>query len=139
MWVRFLAMGQACCFLLPSGNWGRRKSDREQVNQDRVWGQGANTTAQSGIPWRHRLWSWRGCVLGRSVMSNSSTPWTVPTRLPCPWSFPGKNTGVRCQALLWGILPSLGLSQRPLGLLRWQAGSVPLVPSGSLNVKFSLL
>ena len=29
------------------------------------------------------------------------TPWTVqPTRLLCPWDFPGKNTGVGCHFLL---------------------------------------
>ena len=26
----------------------------------------------------------------RSVMSDSATPWTVPTRLLCPWDFQGK-------------------------------------------------
>ena len=25
-----------------------------------------------------------------------------PTRLLCPWNFPGKNTGVGCHFLLWG-------------------------------------
>ena len=30
-----------------------------------------------------------------------ATPWTVqPTRLLCPWNFPGKNTGVGCHFLL---------------------------------------
>ena len=28
------------------------------------------------------------------------TPWTQPTRLPCPWDSPGKNTGVGCHFLL---------------------------------------
>ena len=34
-------------------------------------------------------------------MSNSVQPhrWQ-PTRLPCPWDFPGKNTGVGCHFLL---------------------------------------
>ena len=27
-----------------------------------------------------------------------------PTRLPCPWDSPGKNTGVGCHFLLWGII-----------------------------------
>ena len=26
-----------------------------------------------------------------------ATPWTYPTRLLCPWNFPGKSTGVDCQ------------------------------------------
>ena len=28
------------------------------------------------------------------------TPWWQPTRLPCPWDSPGKNTGVGCHFLL---------------------------------------
>ena len=33
------------------------------------------------------------------------TPWTVPTRLLCPWDSSGKNTGVGCHALVQGIFP----------------------------------
>ena len=33
------------------------------------------------------------------------TPWTVATRLLCPWNSPGKNTGVGCHSLLQGNLP----------------------------------
>ena len=29
-----------------------------------------------------------------------------PTRLPCPWNFPGKNTGVGCHFLSQGIFKS---------------------------------
>ena len=29
-----------------------------------------------------------------------------PTRLLCPWDFPGKNTGVGCHALLQGVFPA---------------------------------
>ena len=36
-----------------------------------------------------------------SVMSNSVRPHRQqPTRLPCPWDSPGKNTGVGCHFLL---------------------------------------
>ena len=31
------------------------------------------------------------------------TPWTLATRLLCPWKFPGQNTGVGCHFLLQGI------------------------------------
>ena len=31
-----------------------------------------------------------------------------PTRLLCPWDFPGRNTGVACHFLLQGILPTQG-------------------------------
>ena len=45
---------------------------------------------------------------------------------------PGKNTGVGCHALLQGIFPTQGLNQNLLYLLRWQLGSLPLVPPGKL-------
>ena len=45
---------------------------------------------------------------------------------------PGKNTGVGCHALLQGIFPTQGSKPCLLHLLHWQAGSVPLVPLGSL-------
>ena len=34
------------------------------------------------------------------------TPWTEPTRLLCPWVFPGKSTGVGCHFLLQVIFPT---------------------------------
>ena len=38
-----------------------------------------------------------------SVVSNSSQPYELqPTRLLCPWNFPGKNITVGCQFLLQG-------------------------------------
>ena len=33
-----------------------------------------------------------------------------PTRLLCPWDFPGKNTGVGCHFLLQEIFPIQGLN-----------------------------
>ena len=48
----------------------------------------------------------------------------------CPWDSPGKNTGVDCHALLQGIFPTQGSNLRFLRLLHWQAGSLPLAPSG---------
>ena len=53
------------------------------------------------------------CV-SHSVVSNSVTPWTVATRLLCPWNSPGKNTGVGSHSLLQGIFLTQGLN---LGLL----------------------
>ena len=35
----------------------------------------------------------------------------LPTRIPCPWDFPGKSTRVACHFLLQGILPTQGLNQ----------------------------
>ena len=46
-----------------------------------------------------------------------------PTRLLCPWNFPGKNTGVGCHFLLWGIFLTQGSN---LCLLHWQTDCLPL-------------
>ena len=57
-----------------------------------------------------------------------------PTRLSCLWDSLGKNTGVGCHALLQGsVEPSSqwkGWTLVFLWLLRWQAGSLPLVLPG---------
>ena len=50
-----------------------------------------------------------------------------PTRLLCPWDFPGKNTGVGSHFLLHGIFPTQG--QNP-PLLHWQVDSLPVVQPG---------
>ena len=42
----------------------------------------------------------------------------------------GKNTKVRCCALLQGIFPTQGLNPHLLHLLHWQAGSLRLVSPG---------
>ena len=40
-------------------------------------------------------------LLSRLVVSNSMRPHRQqPTRLPCPWDSPGKNTGMGCHFLL---------------------------------------
>ena len=68
-----------------------------------------------------------------SDVSDSLRPHGLrPTRLLCPWNFPGKNTGVGCHFLLQGIFLTKGLN---LGLLHWQAGSLPLaIPGKPLGV-----
>ena len=53
-----------------------------------------------------------------------------PTRLLCPWDFPGKNTGVGCDFLLQGIFPTQRLN---LLLLNRQLGSLLLSHQGSLH------
>ena len=50
------------------------------------------------------------------------------SRLPCPWDFPGKNTGVGCHFLLQGIFPTQGWNPH---LLHWQVDSLPLSHQGS--------
>ena len=72
-------------------------------------------------------------MLSHSVISDSLQPHgLLPTRLLCPWDFPGKNTEVACHFLLQRIFPTQG--SYPcllclLCLLTWQAGSLPLALS----------
>ena len=48
-------------------------------------------------------------VLSHSLVSNSLQPRGLsPTRLPCPWDFPGQDVGVGCHSLLQGIFPTQG-------------------------------
>ena len=55
----------------------------------------------SGLPFPSPMhesekWKW-----GRSVVSDPQRPRGLrPTRLLCPWDFPGKSTGVGCHRLL---------------------------------------
>ena len=54
----------------------------------------------SGLPFpspMHKSGKWKG---SRSVVSDSLQPHGLqPTRLLCPWEFPGKSTGVGCQCI----------------------------------------
>ena len=65
------------------------------------------------------------------------SPWSLqphglqPTRLLCPWNFPGKSAGVGCHILVQGIFPTHGLYPQLLHLLHWQADSLPLHHLGS--------
>ena len=58
----------------------------------------------SGLPFPSPMhesekWKWN-----HSVVSESSQPQGLqPTRLLCPWDFPGKSTGVGCHCLLWEL------------------------------------
>ena len=46
-------------------------------------------------------------MLNHLVVPNFLQPHRLwPTRLLCPWDFPGKNTGVGCYFLLQGIFPT---------------------------------
>ena len=74
-------------------------------------------------------WLMHGCYVA-SVVSDSLWPYGQPSRLLRPWDSPGKNTGVGCHFLLQGIFPTQESNPSLLCLLHWQAGSLPLVPSG---------
>ena len=64
-----------------------------------------------------------------SVVSNPLQPHGLkPARLLCPWDSPGKNTEVRCHALLQGIFQTQGSNPGLLNLLDWQVGSSRLAP-----------
>ena len=45
-------------------------------------------------------WKWKVKVKSLSRVQPLETPWLQPTRLLCPWDFPGKSTGVGCHCLL---------------------------------------
>ena len=46
----------------------------------------------------------------------------------CPWSFPGKNTGVGCHSLLQATFLTQSSNLHLLCLLHWQVDYLPLVP-----------
>ena len=53
--------------------------------------------------------SWGLVSVIRSVVPNSLWPHGLqPTRLLCPWEFPGNDTGVGCYFLHQGIFPTQG-------------------------------
>ena len=73
------------------------------------------------------------------------TPWTITTRLLCPWDFPGKNTRVGCGFLLQGIFLTQRSNPCLLKLLHCRKILYPLnhqgrpsLSMGSLEV-FSVL
>ena len=57
----------------------------------------------------------------------------LPARLLCPWSSPGKNTGVGSHSLLQGIVPTQGSNPATL-----QADSLPSEPSEKPTPPLSL-
>ena len=67
------------------------------------------------------------CV-SHSVLSDSLQPHRLwPTRLLCPWDFPGKNTRVGCHPLPQGDLLDPGIEP---GSLLLQADSLLSEPPG---------
>ena len=62
------------------------------------------------------------CVLWHSVLFDSLQLYGLqPTRLLCPWDFPGSSTGVGCHFLLQGIFLTQGSNSH---LLHWQVHSL---------------
>ena len=77
------------------------------------------------------MWS-AACSVSRVCYLRPHRLW--PTKLLCPWNFPGKNTGVSCNFPLQGIFLTQGLNPQLLYLLHWQMGSSPLHHQGSPTV-----
>ena len=50
------------------------------------------------------------CSVASAVSGSYRAHGLEPIRLLCPWSFPGKNTGVDCHFLLQGIFLTQGLN-----------------------------
>ena len=60
-------------------------------------------------------------------------PWTVASRLLCPWDSSGMNAGVGCCFLPQGVFQTQALN---LSLLHWQADSLPAIePSGLQSMR----
>ena len=76
----------------------------------------------------------RVCVFALIVSYSLWPHGLQPSRLLCPWDFPGKNTGVFCQFLLQGIFPTHGSNLPVLCLLHWQVGSLSLAQPGKQYV-----
>ena len=77
----------------PAGHRDQDGNPRDQTESD------CTRAAASGAPVELLLLLL--LLLSRSVVSDSMWPHRrQPTRLPCPWDSPGKNTGVGCHFLL---------------------------------------
>ena len=59
-----------------------------------------------------------------------------PTRLHCPWNFPGKNTKVGCHFLLQRIFLTQGLNPHLLHLLNCQVSSLPAESSREATERY---
>ena len=78
------------------------------------------------------------CVCGQWVPSDYLRPHgTVPTRLLCPWNFPGKNTGVNCHFLLQD-LPDPGIELMSLASVALAGRLLPPGPFGKLPWALSI-
>ena len=67
------------------------------------------------------------CSVAKLCLTISDFHGLQPSRLLCPWDFPGKNVGMGCHFLLQGIFPTQGLNPH---LLHWQVGFLPLSHQG---------
>ena len=81
------------------------------------------------------LWDSKLESVSRSVVPESLWPHGLqPSRLLCPWDFPGKDTGVGCHFFLQGIFPIQGSEPGSPAL---QADSLPTELQGKPKLKRS--
>ena len=66
-------------------------------------------------------WKWKVKVKSLSCVRLLATDGLQPTRLFCPWDFPGKSTGVGCHCLLqkYSLSPYLTFKLSLVGCLRF--------------------
>ena len=91
--------------------WGRLKADEPMHTY--CWFVLSHAEAHVTL-WSNYL---RAFTHAQSLMSDLWLHGLQPTRLLCPWDFPGKTTGVGCRFPLQGIFPTQGANLRPLQLL----------------------
>ena len=77
----------------------------------------------------HFVYSWCICVCAKLCPTLLWPKGLQPTRLLCPWNFPGKNIGKGFHFLFQGIFQTKGSNSH---LLHWQVDSLPLHHLGSL-------
>ena len=102
---------------------------------------GVTTSSSITLP-RHHSWGARNAhggphvVMLQVVVAQSLRPHGLqPTRLPCPWDSPGKNTSVDCLSLLQGISLTQGLN---LGLWHCRQILSHLSHQGSPHTNISM-
>ena len=79
------------------------------------------------------------CLVAKSYPIPLRPHGLYPTRLLCPWGFPGNNTGVGCHFLLQGVFLTQGSNPRLFHLLHWQVDSLPLCHLESPLVIYNFL
>ena len=68
------------------------------------------------------------CVLSHSVISDSEAPWTVAQQAPLSMEFFRQEYWSVLRFPSLGGIPNPGIEPTSLGLLHWQADSLPLAP-----------
>ena len=86
------------------------------------WNQGYNPYSPTHVP--HAF-----CIEGKFSLQGSP-------RILCPWDSSGKYTGMGCHSLHQRTFPTQRSNPCLLCLLRWQAGSLPLVPPAKPKLLF---